>query len=223
MCWASSNGVSPSSTWRGVAGCGMVRLGTPGHGPAWVAMAARRAYGPSLPPSLADVARRGAARPGMAVRGADGHGMGHRRWHGGLRPSLPPSQGWTWFGVARRGEARRGMAWRGAAWAADSSTELLRRLPAALIRGQFWRGEAGRGWLRTGEAGRGPANADDLSTGGFGSLCWVLWNPVFPRHGTALFGMVRRGTAQQGPARTDDLSTEGASLPYWAHSTHFMA
>jgi hypothetical protein len=95
---------------------------------------------------------RGEAWPGEARRGKAGQGVGHRRWHGGLRLSLPPSQGWTWRSSAGRGWEGKDMARRGTAWAADSSTEPLRRFPAALIRGQFWRGSIGQSRVWRGEA-----------------------------------------------------------------------
>jgi len=150
MRWASF-GVSPSSAWFGRPGRSKARRGGAWFSAARVAMAARRAYGPSLPPSLADVARSGWA--GLSAV-----------WHGGAR--------------------------RGRAWAADSSTEPLRGFPAALIREQTRQGSARHGAVRRG---------------------WV-------QHGELWSGKARHGLA-----RTDDLSTEGASLPYWAHSTHFMA
>jgi len=114
---------------------------------------------------------------------------------------LPCRLHWRmWHGVAGHGEAGRGRVQRGGvrfgpvqrstAWAADSSTEPLRRFPAALIREQIRQGSARHGAVRRGWAQHGE-----------------LWS----------------GKARHGPARTEDLSTEGASLPYWAHSTHFMA
>jgi hypothetical protein len=65
------------------------------------------------------------------------------------------------------------MAGLAEARAADSSTELLRKFPAALIRGQIWPGgdwpvKAGHGGARLDEA-----RADDLSTEGARPPCWV--------------------------------------------------
>lgn len=54
------------------------------------------------------------------------HGEGHRRWHGGLRLSLPSSRmdlvcsGLEWRGEA--GLVRQGAVWRGLARADDLST-----------------------------------------------------------------------------------------------------
>lgn len=75
MSWASGNGVSPSADWLSPARLCSAWHGTAELGEVWVAMAARRAHGPSLPPSLADTARyvaagQGMARPGVAWPGA---------------------------------------------------------------------------------------------------------------------------------------------------------
>jgi len=63
------------------------------------------------------------------------------------------------------------MAWLGNAGAAESSTELLWRLPAALIKGAVvaQRGTAALGGASNGAASRGTAWADDLSAEGYGS------------------------------------------------------
>lgn len=113
MCWASGDGVSPSAArqnrdWRGLVRSGAARHGVARRCKAWAAMAARRAFGLSLPPSLVDETRRGVLWHGSARLGGAEFGKGHRRWHGGLRPSLPPSQGWARFGWARLGVVGRG-------------------------------------------------------------------------------------------------------------------
>ena len=79
MRWASGHGVSPSRVRLCAVRPGWARLGKVRSGRAWAAMAARRAYGPSLPPSLADVARFGPARLGRAGRGQVRHGLA---WQG---------------------------------------------------------------------------------------------------------------------------------------------
>jgi len=115
MRWASGNGVSPSAVVQGPARLGMARLGRPRSGAAWAAMAARRAYGPSLPPSLVDKARRGPACSGRAGRDRVRLGKGCRQQHWGLRlPVLLSLEGR--YGEARRGTASRGMVSPGLAW-----------------------------------------------------------------------------------------------------------
>jgi hypothetical protein len=138
-----------------------------------------------------------------------------------LRPPCHPHEGGqraARHGGAGWGKPRRGLAWCGAARAADSSTELLRRLPAALFGGQMWLATAscstaGYGGAGSCSARHGEARADDLSTGGFGLLCWVLLNPVTARHVAAGLGQLRLGMTWHGMPNADDLSTEGASPP----------
>lgn len=56
---------------------------------------------------------RGRAGHGSAGCGVAGCGVSHRRWHGGLRPSLPPSQGWTWLALVRLALVAQGTAGHG--------------------------------------------------------------------------------------------------------------
>jgi hypothetical protein len=146
MCWASS-GVSPSAAEFGTARQVALGLGPAWSGQAWAAMAARRACEPSLPPSLVVKAGLGGAVHGMArrctvrsVRAERGEPrQGSRTVARRLRPPCHPHKGWqatarrSW---ARFGWPRRGEAGQRTARAADSSTELPRRLPAALFGGQ---------------------------------------------------------------------------------------
>lgn len=189
MCWASGNGVSPSRAGFGLAMPGEARRGEVWFGGAW-------------------------------------QGKGHRRWHGGLRPSLPPSQGWICLGTAGLGMVRRGGAWAAGhvtARAADGSTGgfgshccSLRRADAAGP-GAAWPGVA---WM--GRAGLGAARAADSST----ELLWRLPAALIrgqTRQDQAWHAAVRHGSAGHGSARADDLSTEGASPPCWVHSTHLKA
>lgn len=86
-------------------------------GGARAAMAARRACGPSLPPSLVDM-----ARCATAWRGAAGLGLVRRDTarvtDGGTEApaSLPPSRGWTRWCQAARASARTGRVRHGLAW-----------------------------------------------------------------------------------------------------------
>jgi hypothetical protein len=149
MCWASF-GVSPSAAGQGATRRGSLGCSALWHDSARAAMAARRAFGPSLPPSLVDFAWRG-----VDWRGAARHGgacqCGARVTDGGTEgfglPCHPHKGGQCRVGLGRfwPDVLRQGAIWLGAARAADSSTEPLRRFPAALFGGQIWHGVAGRG------------------------------------------------------------------------------
>jgi hypothetical protein len=176
MCWASF-GVSPSAagqgaTRRGSLGCSALR-----HDSARAAMAARRAFGPSLPPSLVDKAEFGAVphgglRQGEQRLGLAGSSKGHRRWHGGS--GLPATltrvdsarRGMEGLGGASHGEAWHGAARQGLQTAARSfyGGSLLLSLEGRLA--EAWRCKAWRGGARLGVASCGQARADDLSTEG---------------------------------------------------------
>jgi hypothetical protein len=239
MCWASGNGVSPSLARPGAAWHGRAGLGGARRGVAWVAMAARRAYGSSLPPSLVDkvwqcMASRGSARRGVAwqraVRsgraratdgGTEGFGSPCHPHKGGLGSA---QRGGARFGLAKLGAPGSGMAWLGMGcrrqhWGL--------RLPLLLSsegrRGRTRQGRTRRCGVGLDWAGLGAAGADDLSTGGFGLLCWVSWNPDMARLGRAGTCGAGQGVAWHGMATADDLSTEGASPPCWVHSTHLKA
>jgi hypothetical protein len=184
MCWASGNGVSPSAAWLGRAWRGMVRLGAAWLGAAWVTDGGTEGFGLPCHPHKGGCGqvRRGMAGRRVAWRGTERPGKGCRQQHWGLRlPLLLSTEGRR--GRTRQGRTRRcrvGLDWAGlgAARAADSSTELLRRFPAALIRGQTRHGAVRRGWAHhgvvwCGKAQHGPAWADDLSTEGVSPPCWV--------------------------------------------------
>lgn len=199
-------------------------------GEAWVAMAARRAFGPSLPPSLADAARLGTARYGR-VRVRLGRVRLGTAEHGSQtvarRASAFPAT-LTRVDVVRRSAAGCGSAWQGkarpgAAWAADSSTEPLRRFPAALIRGQTRQARSRRVLVRFGPVWRVSAwHGLTISAQG-ASAPSAGFSGIQTRRDTLRQSWASFGSAWHDTARTDELSTEGASLPYWAHSTHFMA
>jgi hypothetical protein len=85
--------------------------------------------------------RRAKARSGKAAQTPARH-VPARVTDGGTEGSIPPCHphkgglGKAGLATARRGQVRYGLAGHGLAGAADGSTELLRRLPAALYRGQ---------------------------------------------------------------------------------------
>jgi len=158
------------------------------------------------------------ARPGVAWPG-----KGHRRWHGGLRPSLPPSQGWTWFGAARRGAVRRGKARRGLV------RHGLQTAARSLFGGSLLlSSEGSSGGAQSGKDGYGGARLGEawltltISAQG-ASAPSAGFSGIQTRRDTLRQSWASFGSAWHDTARTDELSTEGASLPYWAHSTHFMA
>jgi hypothetical protein len=141
MRWASGDGVSPSKARSRRTGPGSVRYGAVGRSGAGRGKGCDgsteglRAFPAAFIGGQATlwlgVARRGAARCGAARRDLA------RVTDGGTEApaSLPPSQG---VGKARRSGVRCGgaspcEAWPGLARVADSSKELLRRLPAALF------------------------------------------------------------------------------------------
>ena len=169
MSWASGNGVSPSLARPGEAWHGRAGLGGARRGVAWVAIAARRAYGLSLPLSLAVLARRGMARSGVAMLsearcGLAEFGKGCRQQHWGLRlPLLLSTEGRS--AAARLGWARHGEAWRGSA--------------------------------RHGAPRQGLQTAARSFFGG-SRLFSLKGRRGRARHGTPRFGMARRGTARHG-------------------------
>lgn len=153
MRWASGDGVSPSAVRSGGVWQAVARRGPASHGAAWFGLRWQHGGPTGLPCRLHWWTGCGSTRHGGAWRvecwpGVARRGKGHRRWHGGLRPSLPPSQRVDGArpGLPRQGVVRFGTARSALARAADSSTELLRRLPAALFRGQTRRGLAWRAW-----------------------------------------------------------------------------
>lgn len=91
--------------------------------------------------------------------------------------------------------------------------------PSVVRHGREKTGWAGRGKARIGaegrgEARRGTARADDLSTEGYGSPCWVLWNPVLVRQGRAWPGEAWHGEARSGQARHGvATATDGGTEP----------
>ena len=179
MCWASGNGVSPSAAGLGWAWHGDARPGAAWYGPARAAMAARRAFGLSLPPSLVDKAGLGTPRPGLARTGAARRGRA-RVTDGGTEgfglPCHPhkggrgvPAHGAARLGAARQGLARSGKGCRQQHWGL--------RLPLLLSTegrsGTEWLGVAGPDRARHGQTRRDTARADDLSTEGASPPCWV--------------------------------------------------
>ena len=208
MYWASGNGVSPSMAGLGAALYGALRQGEARLGLAWVAMAARRAYGPSLPPSLADAARQGMARPGVdrpglarrgrawaADGGTEGFGSPCHPHKGGYGLARTAAAG---RGAARQGWARQGMGCRPQHWGLRLplllSTEGRRGMPRQCRDGQ---GSARRGgaWLGKGCRQQHGASSE--------APCCSLWRadgavPGTARRGSAWLGGARFGTVRQG-------------------------
>ena len=235
MCWASGNGVSPRAAGLGWAWHGDARPGAAWYGPARAAMAARRAFGPSLPPSLVDEAWRSLVRQGKLWHGAARRNSA-RVTDGGTEsfgfPCHPQKggRGSAWQVRARQGVARpgRGLARPARPRAADSSTGgfgshccSLWRADAARF-GAAGRGSAGLVEARQGSAWHGLQTAarsffrGSLLLSLEGSRGWI-------RPGEVGAGPARPGEAGRGAARADDLSTEGANPPCWVHSTHLKA
>lgn len=183
------------------------------------------ASGNGVSPSAAGPGRDG---PGWARRGV--LGQGRARLNEGCDGSTEGLRAFpaAFIGgrdAARRAVARLGTARRGRV--RQGSQTVARRasaFPATLTRVDgAWPVKAGHGGARLSEAWLGQASADDLSTGGFGLLCWVLWNPDVARGSTSGIGGASHGAVRHGTARADDLSTEDASPPCWVHSTHLKA
>jgi hypothetical protein len=158
MRWASGDGVSPRRArrrvaGRGGAGRGMVMRGKGCDG----STEGLRAF-PAAFIGGRGVARRASVWHGSVGRGGVRHGKGYRRWHGGFGLPATLTRGGSameGLGPARQGRLWPDSAWPGMARAADSSTELLRGLPAALFGGQIGRGLAMQSVARWGEAWRG--------------------------------------------------------------------
>jgi hypothetical protein len=171
-------------TRRGAACCGTARHGSAGQSSARVTDGGTEGFGFPCHPHKGGRGRswHGTPQFGRARLGRPRRGKGCRKQHWGLRlPLLLSLEGRR--ARTRQGRTRRcgvGPDWAGlgAARAADGSTELLRRFPAALIRGQTWHDAVRRGWAYhgvawCGKAQHGPAWADDLSTEGASPPCWV--------------------------------------------------
>jgi hypothetical protein len=146
-------------------------------------------------------ARHGGARCCQARQGGARRGMGHRRWHGGLRPSLPPSQGWMRHGAARYGAFWRGLACWGLAWLGKGCRQqhgASSEVPCCSL----WRADKAR---------PGPAWPGMALRGG-------------ARPGPAWPGMALRGGARQGKARQGlTISARRASALPSEFTKHFMA
>lgn len=236
MCWASGNGVIPRF---GLAVSGSVRFGLAGRGGAGPDSAGRgrarqgkgcdgsteglRAF-PAAFIGGQGAAGRGSVWCGLAGQGPVEQGRARVTDGGTEGFGLPCHSHKGGCGTAVRGGARRGVARCGRArqGTARSGRGCRRqhwglRLPLLLSlegrSGTAWRGVAGPDRAMHGQTRRDTARADDLSTGGFGLLCWVPWNPDVARHGAAGLGHVRLGMAWHGRPNADDFSTEGASPP----------
>ena len=167
MCWASGNGVSPSAAGRGEVWRGSAGLGWAWHGDARQGLRWQHGGLTGLPCRLHWRTRRGSAWRGCTGQATERRGMARQGSQTVARrasafPATLTRVDTVWLGHAGRGRARRGRAWRclvlpGWAWAADSSTELFRRLPAALIRGQTRQDQAWHAAVRHGLAGHGSA------------------------------------------------------------------
>jgi hypothetical protein len=112
-----------------IGGHGMARHGMARHGTTWLG---RTGLGEAW---AAD----------SSTGGFGSHCCSHQRADG------------AWSGLDWHGTARRGCARQGAARAAESSTELLWKFPAALFRGQTWHPGARLGDARPGMVGSGLA------------------------------------------------------------------
>ena len=153
MCWASGNGVSPSVVWPGAAAWGAARSGQASCGMGCDGSTEGLRAFPAAFIGGQGAARSVVARLATARRGRVRQGSQTVARRASAFPATLTRVDTVWLGHAGRGRARRGRAWRcrvrpGGAWATDSSTELLRRLPAALIREQIWRGMVRRGKAR---------------------------------------------------------------------------
>jgi hypothetical protein len=230
MRWASS-GVSPSAAGRGEARCGEAGSGWAGSGWAWAAMAARRAFGLSLPPSLVDRAGhagawRSATASGWSWRGRAGHGLqtAARRV-----PTLPAAL------LGGRGKAKQATVWQGAAgcgavrpggpWAADGSAEGFN--PPRRPLGWTWQGAARSGPARSGGVRLGmprrgrlrhgltisALSPSGLSAGFFGIQMWL----GMLRRARARSGKAAQTPARHVPARVTDGGTEGSIPPCHSH------
>lgn len=101
----------------------------------------------------------------------------------------------VWSAMAGFGRVRRGPVERGLAIAADGSTELRKRLPAALLKsrqGFAWRGLAWLGLVWFTWARQGEAIAADGSTERLRALSAALYESGY---GVARRDLVRQGTA----------------------------
>lgn len=145
MCWASWKGVSPSAMRHGQAWTGGARSGVVGPGLVWsgpvrqgLQTAARSPSGfPAALSGAVEVgpgsAWQGRAQCGAASHGAAWCGMGHRRWHGGIR-SLPAilsgmvlaRRGKAWSGAVRFGWVRQGLVRLGSARCGQARQALVR-------------------------------------------------------------------------------------------------
>ena len=157
---------------------------------------------------------RGVFRPG-AVRWVQARqGNSCRQQQGALRCSLLLSTE-SGHGAVECGMARRDLAAHGKVTVADSSTELRKRLPAALFERVD---EAGHGVPRSGAARRGYSCRRQHRRLRLPLLLSLESGCGVARFGTFRRGRIRNGQAMQGrawfgPAIAADGSTEGASLP----------
>jgi len=155
MRWASGDGVSPSVVGpdparRGVASRGRAGRGGARRGEARQGLRRQHGGPTGLPCRLHWWMRRGPAWRGCVGQATERRGVVRqgsqtvaRSFFQRLPATLSRVDG-ARSGRPRQGVVSFGTAGSALARAADSSTELLRRLPAALLGGQMWQGTAWR-------------------------------------------------------------------------------